>query len=366
MYTFQMFAFLSAFVFYFTFFHIAKSSTLGSACFFYLAMSSLVGGFYPGILNPEHNDYSLYTLRALSLESFAYIVAMFGFVFTVSRKSVDKILTYLSLIAFFGSFWVIYRWYSGQLVYGLMLNSSMEGTFLAVMAPVILFKKRNLDFIDNYRWLCIIPSIAVVLTQSSVGIGGFCLAILINNILEKEDSRIKSIGLTFSFAILFFSVGYLYVGNQLFSDSLRFICWDWSWNWWKVGANKLFGTGAGTFWGLGPWIQIKELALACDGSLAQTASCAIAKKVYQENNYYTFMHNDWLQSLFEYGFVGLSFFTITFFRCIQRSFSKPWLISSVITFSAVSFINMPARYVLTSIAGLCFLRMATEKPKELI
>lgn len=356
MYFFQSFALLSLLCFFFSVFQIQKRSTVGAICFFYMAMSGLVTMFYPELLHTQNPD-SLFSIKSMAMTSFIYMTAIFSFIFMARKKTIDLVLTYLSLFAFADSFYLIGKWFFGINPYGMMLNTSMEGNFLAIMAPIIFFKKRNLGFMDKYPLLGLIPVVAIIITKSSNGMGGLCLGLLVA-VMAMRTAPFKKTPLLVAPVVIAF-VGYLYIGKAMFSDSLRFICWEWSFDWWYANASKYFGTGIGTFWGLGPWIQIKDLAEACNGATVE--QCKRAEFLFQKNNYYTFMHNDWGQLLFEGGIVGLLIGAWAFIKSVLGSIGKPWLLSSIAVFAATSFINMPSRYVLTAVTGACLLRIATEK-----
>jgi len=342
-------------------FFLNKKSSMAALCFFYLAAQSCINSFYPGLLNPTQSENSLYTLKNLSNNSLVFILVIFFLGFSLSKKNVDLLINSLGVLAIACSIHVIAKKFLGLPAHSLMLNTSMEGTFLGIMSVVILFKPIENEHWRSFKWIqsfsVLIILTGTIATTSSVGIGAVALGIITMAFFSK---KFKPILLLLS--IMFSISAFLFVGEGIFSDSLRVICWNWSMDWWSQSANHLFGTGIGTFWGIGPWIQDTELIKAC--ASGDSKICESAKFLYQEKNYYTFMHSDWLQLLFEGGFVGLILGYGVFITALVKSFNRPWLFASILVFSATATINMPTKYVITSIIGVLLLRMSLLKEEN--
>jgi hypothetical protein len=175
-----------------------------------------------------------------------------------------------------------------------------------------------------------------------MGICGFALG-MGAYYFAKNTSKglIKTSLIVFLIGIIGCFLGYLKVGNALFNDSLRYVCWKWSFDWWFENGNKLIGTGLGSFWGLGPYIQIL--------------------KGYQIGNYYTFMHSDILQTVFEMGMVGLILMAIAIYKCVEKTFNRPWLWSTVVVCLSQLMFNEGVRYILSAIIMLAIFRVALEE-----
>lgn len=325
---------------------------------FYVFLNGLVNSFYPFILNGHvaknlEKNYPVGTitdamfsaklteglevLSKTSLMSTLFCVVMFCLIFSIRRMSnLWTPLLYLTLI---NSIVMIVMKYTNGLAYGVMLNSTMDATFLAIMYPALwLFTRHDEpNEINIIYWIArIIPIVAIFVSTSSIGIGGLCLGMaIVGSKQRKAEMLALMIG-----SIVIFGVA-LWSNPLLLSDSLRFVCWVWSMEWWQSNANMIFGTGLGSYHSLGPYLQ---------QATHQNLS----------NGLYNMLHNDWLQCLFELGFVGLGLMVALFVSCIRRVYRNEYVLAQVVVFGATSFINMPARYPITVIVGLLLLRLSME------
>lgn len=87
--------------------------------------------------------------------------------------------------------------------------------------------------------------------------------------------------------------------SEFINSHGRFTEWARFLSWWSKNANPLFGTGTGTFEWLGPMIQARPKDL------------------------YLFMHNDYLQVLFEQGIMGLLLMLGVIGLCFWKTWHSP-------------------------------------------
>lgn len=106
-------------------------------------------------------------------------------------------------------------------------------------------------------------------------------------------------------------------------------------DWWKYNANPFLGTGTGSFQWLGPAITNRR------------------------NNIFIWMHNEYLQALFEQGIIGFGLIVITTIDLIKRS--SGWLRIQVYTLCILSFSQFPFRFFITQILIVMMVRLAKEK-----
>lgn len=122
-------------------------------------------------------------------------------------------------------------------------------------------------------------------------------------------------------------------------DNGRFWIWKIATNWWAeqgIGT-VLFGTGLSTTRVLLPIVQ----------SFHTTN---------MEGPWFFWMHNDWLQILFEQGVVGLSAALLLFGYILKTSIKDRGLFSAIIVYSAVMVTNFPMHWPVQAFLGFVLVR----------
>lgn len=325
-----------------------------------MSISGIVNSYHAQFLNPWLNDSNALVIQNQSAHATLFMIFSFVLIFTLSKDGLDKLLELISWITFFNCLYLFYVHFYGPGTYGLMMNTSTEGTFLAIMTPIIILKKDQMKFLHRFKVLYAVPVVATFYTTSSMGIGGLALSAFVYSLLRK-DKTIVVAGLLISCAILIGA--YYFLGERFVSDSGRILCWKWSFDWWFKGANLLLGTGLGSFWVIGPHIQQTTTEWIC-GHWGPSATCEAAKIQYQYNNLYLFMHSDWLQVLFETGIVGFLIAVIAYVISLIKSIDKDWLFIAVVSVGAQCAGNMVVRYTLPALATLIIFRYSLEKNKS--
>ncbi len=102
--------------------------------------------------------------------------------------------------------------------------------------------------------------------------------------------------------------------------------------WWWDNANHYFGTGIGTFQGMGPLIP----------------------EVPKTGEIFLYMHNDYLQMLFEGGFIGLGLFILAAVYLLHRTWKNSILIYSVIGF-LVCMLSYSPLHIIIGQLSICIL-----------
>jgi hypothetical protein len=194
----------------------------------------------------------------------------------------------------------------------LNLNTSTEGTFLALTFPLMWHSKS--------KFFIILHLIATILTTSSIGIFGILIFLLVS---------------TFNiYYLLLVPISYLFIGNQLFSSSERWQNWVLFFNWHNENVSTLFGAGLGSYNGLCAYIQMLS---------------------GMKHNLFPNAHSDLLQIYMETGLIGIILLLISILSCIYRVKDKlqVFAISSLILFTMTC--NMPLRYPFTCIAIMFYI-----------
>ena len=110
--------------------------------------------------------------------------------------------------------------------------------------------------------------------------------------------------------------------------------------------SHLMGSGNGTFWFLGPIIQ-QQMGIPKD------------------QGFWTWLHNDWLQLLFEEGWTGLVLGLNMFGFALYRSWKdkKDAVFSAMVTYGFLSFGMYPTNLAFTALFGMILVRSCFEKQR---
>jgi O-antigen ligase len=217
-----------------------------------------------------------------------------------------------------------------------MNNSSMDPMLIAILFPVLLrFSPSNLK--KKFWWklaLFALPIIAILLCKGSVGVGVLLLAIVTMGIMDKEH-LIHLVP-----AAIIGVIAYLTFDGRLFADSYRFEMYRIVFDWFKENANYWIGTGPGTGWSLLPYIQ--------------------KSKGYLPNAYFTWLHSDWLEIIFEVGLIGFLLSAKIAYDAIKRCIvnDERALAVSIISYCGAMIFNMPNRWFVSAFVGACLLRLS--------
>ena len=126
----------------------------------------------------------------------------------------------------------------------------------------------------------------------------------------------------------------------------RFVIWKKTFAYWMKDDvwHKILGVGPGSFEIYGPGIQLQQTV---PGGL---------------NMVYIWLHNDYLQNLFELGLVGFCLFLALHVQVLYVSYKieKPWLFLSAFAFSFIELTQAPFRHAPTSIVGLLILLLVMD------
>lgn len=237
------------------------------------------------------------------------------------KKFASKYL--LALFCWANSFMMVYSHFvyspiSRTEAVGLLYNSSMDATMVAITCPFLIMDKSVPVF--KRHFFLIIPAFAIYLSESSVGFAGFGVSMFVYFFATYRKKWMVLIPV----AVAAIAIPIMGIEKMFYSGG-RTDQYKWAMNWWTENISHWSGSGHGTYWTFGPYIQI------------------IGK--HQANmGYWAFMHNDWLQILFELGIIGLILAALTYGVMVWKSRLNPVLLASILTLGAVSVFQMPLRY----------------------
>lgn len=216
---------------------------------------------------------------------------------------------------------------------GFIDNPSHNACLIACTLPFInsVFKQRG-DRVVIYS----IPIAAIFLAKSSVPIGALAVVVaglyLTSNYKLRQKLIACGLGVTLILGLA------LILDKNLFDSAYRFQAYKIFMYRWYLEANFLVGFGPGSFQVLGPNIQLPNPLLP-QGFMMDLA--------HNQGHFWTYMHSEWLQLLFENGFIGLFLVTAIFIKALLVFLRADWdcLIASMALGTSVLF-NYHTRFTL--------------------
>lgn len=199
---------------------------------------------------------------------------------------------------------------------GFMGNPSLAASLMVCALPIIA--RYN-------RWILVPVGIAVALSGSSIALGlmaiYLCFTFIAHGYLVVMAASVAP-----------FLAGFLLLGQkELFFSSGRFEVWRVMMKAWASTRNIPFGSGWGTYHVFS--IHLQNRANIGPGT------------------HWNWLHNDWLQILFEGGAVALVLASLTYTAALLRSVGQRGLWLSVLLYGIFMFLNPALHYPLPMIFG---------------
>lgn len=129
--------------------------------------------------------------------------------------------------------------------------------------------------------------------------------------------------------------------EEFFSGNGRYELWSMALKWWSEYFHWLFGSGAGTAYILVPRAQIEV--------------------GHHTQSFFIWMHNDYLQVLFEYGVLGLSLLLALTLGGLWRLRKTPHLLSVGVGYGVMALGNYPSRLAVHALLGMWLVARAFYK-----
>lgn len=322
---------------------------LPAIAFSYFAGSGLLRIGAPLFFFPEMELEMVATLESIVSQSTLFFILC---VLTFTQKSEwwDKAFGFLGWL---NACLMLVLFCFGKIPCFLFNNPAMDAAFVACTLPLFLtkFEERS----KRHNFFLLVPMIAALLiSQSSTGIMGACLSIGAF-VWIKQRYTFRALLLAISVGGLFTTIGLLTQRAVLFSSSGRTTVWKNSMDFWmgKLSMTGDFyhwiGAGLGSFFMWGPSLQITE-----------------AQKLGLDhvNDGFFWMHNDWLQILFESGIIGLILALAIFAQALIKSRKSPALFAALLCYGSIAVIQMPLRHFLFAGFGTLLLAKVFSPSEE--
>lgn len=295
------------------------------------------------------NPYDLLGLRYFAFDSLAkliIIVAPFLLV-NMNRETMGRIgrmtVTAFCLISLFQVFAeaIMSGCKEVNSCGGALRNPSMNDSMLAVSLPIVAS-------VIPFGWAFVIPTaITSMLAKSAIGTGMCALYV---GLLAWRGANAKNLGrstlLIFGVVPAIFALGYVTHGSKVFFDSSgRFQMWHffmskWILNW----KNWSFGAGFGTF-----------------GVFSQNLQQHF---VINPNDWWIWMHNDWLQMAFECGIAGLAIMVWMYVTCAWKLRRSAPELQSLLLFGVMMGCEYPMHVAPSCLYAAWIAAYALMQPSE--
>jgi O-antigen ligase len=265
-------------------------------------------------------------LRLVSARSFALVTMLIYFMTKIQPWHIKHMVVFFEVLTLINC--GLYLYFG----HGVMNAGSVDMAFMAMVYPMMLFRKK----LTWSRIIILVLPPACVFFKRSGSTVFFALALGIGAGLLLQRKW---------YWVLASTAACLGVGKYiadtgqggLLSDSGRFEPWTVIMNWWVEWANMWMGTGTGSFQWLGPTIQNKE------------------------NDLLIFMHNEYLQVIFEQGVIGFALMLAMIFLCLKGARKSPWLLAPCMSTLFVFVTQMPLRFIFSQLFILMLMRLCLDE-----
>lgn len=212
---------------------------------------------------------------------------------------------------------------------GMLGNRSIGASFLAVWVP-ISFRHRF------GTYLATLGVFAILLTPSSMGFLGLLAAIFG---LMIPFMGLRSILVTAGLLALTLWLFGPLIDPDMFHMATRYPVWE---------EAALFQ------WRQGIWSTLCGLGL---GSFKVLGHPLVAQHI-RPGRTWLWLHNDWLQIIFELGIVGFALFLLFYIRTLIRSWDRPYLVAGLVSFGAAMVGNYPLHMAVFALLGAWMVKEA--------
>ena len=274
----------------------------------------------------------------LASHSFGFLLAAAGGAFLLRARDRSVALYALAGAAVVVALEIITKRLSGGLVYSFMNNAAADGSMLAVMLPLVMMRGESIrKWLGGWPHLCASAVViaGILASGSSTALAALAVAIFAGTACIWKRANLLAIG---PLTLMLLLAGLAFMKEDFFNDNGRFQIWRISLEYFfdpEKGVNQFFGTGSGSFFMLGPTIQLNF--------------------GYSPKLVFLFMHNDFLQILFEQGYIGLFLVLAVGVCALRKAFDRPWLFAALCTYGAILATQYPLRYLASAFIGALLL-----------
>jgi O-antigen ligase len=217
---------------------------------------------------------------------------------------------------------------------GIFHANSIDASIAAIAIHLVSthFKEKLLHIV-----LLMAMAMAIIMSGGTTGIVACAMGFMVGFLSLRS----------FTAAILAPAVMLLFgrfsIGTEVYQDWGRYEAWRLFMSWWRDNAHWLIGSGLGTFEVLASPIQQKTTDI------------------------YVFMHNEYLQILFDTGIIGLLLALAIWFKAIYRVRTHPVYLSALASASVVMLTQSPLRFFVSQLfIAMMVFKALYANPRDLV
>ncbi len=349
-------------------FYLSRKTHWSVGCFYFYVASSALWAFgwrtsydhLPGLM-PDVDILTLIAVGKVAAYTFASLTSLVMMVSLFEREDYKTMETLMAFLCFANSVYIIYQAISGRPSDqrgGLFGNPSISGCLIGFTFPFLCLQPPEPEGWFGQplaHWLALgkrgiylgIPVIAVLLTRSSQPVGVLGVVILAWASHKKpwvaEAPRLALASVACVSAVFWAMSDH--DNFAVFSDSGRFTLWKQVFPWWWNFGSVWFGQGTGVTQLLAPIVQKSNMP---------------AVPLSSTQDWWLWLHSDWLQMLLENGVLGALLGATMYAFALVKSYRKAdWLFAATVGIGACGIFNFPVHFpvhafCLVVILGMCF------------
>lgn len=334
-----------------------KYSWAPALLFFYICITSIVGMMKPFLYWLDLDAGMLMGLQLLSLHAWLFCIFTVVPFLILTEQNINYLGWGLGFLGLIDSYILLLKWATGHLPWFLMNNPAIDNSFIACCIPgflEIVMQSKAQKKVRAALWL-IAPVLVCFIAKTSTGVLGVGVAFSCYFWARSSFKKKPFIYMT-CFSLVCAGIAYRMQGEILFESMGRFPIWANSFRFWFQQSHSSQGPH------IIPWVGANLGSFFMYGPSQQVDAAMKAKMTGLD--VFFWMHNDWLQVLFETGYIGLALTITTYGIAVYRSLSRPILFASLVTFGAVSVTQMPLRHFPFALLLIFFLDRALSSSKE--
>lgn len=216
--------------------------------------------------------------------------------------------------------------------YGIFNANSMDASVATMMWPAIFLFPAGSYWAQLFLGVC---GLSLLLAKGSTAWFALIAQLATYVVFFRRTKAIKFVLATGVVALA--SVGF----EEILNPVDRITMWKTFMGWWRDHTQFFwFGSGGGTFEWLAPAIQARD------------------------KNIYLFMHNDYLQALFEFGVVGVSLVATMLGSCVWYARKNQVAILMLVGMGVVGLTQFPLRFFFSAMMCAVVVKFALEKKEN--